>query len=221
MRARSSFVSELGAWDALLLQEAFRNQVEDFELDGHLVIVSNPPQVRGRTRLPLAIAIHSSLKHNAILPTRMQSGMSLGIALKTQDEILFLISALLDPYSLPSDYEDSINDFNNLIRAAPVNSMPNVGVDAQSPLPRSPAAAESPIGDHASHESAMIGAWKTSFLLRAVMEWGLPVANTILEPSDGSFTFPVHGRFPPSQIDFILVHPRLLHGARCGPFYFE
>ena len=89
MRARSSFVSELGAWDALLLLEAFRNQIEDFELDGHLVLVSNPPQVRGRTRLPLAIVSNSSLKHNATLSTRMQSGMSLGIAFKAQDKICF------------------------------------------------------------------------------------------------------------------------------------
>ena len=115
---------------------------------------------------------------------------------------MFLNSALLDSYSLPSDYEDSVIDLNNLIRAASVNSMPIIGVDAQSRI---------------DYDRGL--EYKLRFQGGDGM--GLPVANTILEPSDGFFTFPVHGRFSPSQIDFILVHSRLLHVARCGPFYFE
>ena len=98
--------------------------------------------------------------------------------------------------------------------------MPFIRVDAQPPLPRSPEAAENLIGNYASAEVDLRGKWKIGFFLRAVLGWQLVAANTINEPTQSKYTFPAHGRFKPDQIDFMLVHPKLMIGASCEPIDF-
>jgi hypothetical protein len=105
-------------------------------MNGHCVLMGEPIETPGRTRYPVAIAVHADHAHNILPDTFCQSGCAIGVAVKFLDGILFLISASLDPYTTIDSYMKSLDDVNIIKNSAPKHSRVIVGVDSQTSLGR-------------------------------------------------------------------------------------
>ena len=217
LRAARDFLNVFVDWQILLIQEGFYSHIANFEIDGHLVVMGERIWRRGRLLKPVCIIVHSSVRQGVQIDKFVQRGNCIGFNITLNNNVtLFVATASLDPYSVCSDFEDSLADVSFVISAAPPGSSRVLGIDAQTS-----ASLESDLRDlalfgaHGLDPIGTHGNWKSPLFMRAVSDWGLSVSNTFAPGPFGDFT--LFGHFAPRQIDFVLVEPAFMHGASSYP----
>ena len=195
-------------WDVLLLQEFCFTNDEFDNTSGDFLVFAQPP-LQGQRRS--AIIVHDRVVHHVRNQTFHSFGRSCSIDMSWGGWCLRLVCSHLSSGKSQQQYNNSIDELEQICTSTPLDHYVVIGVDAQAVLGPSSFDDSEFLGEHAESGRSCKG----EAFLRFCIAQRMRVLNTFTRDPLGSYTCHYYLKREPRQIDYMCSNLPTSSQARC------